>query len=158
MNSKRENIMKKLGVLLLVVVFFMLTVCFSQEFITDRGSWLIAGQFVFAKSYGEFYENSDGESSIQWSIEPNASHFVSPAIAIGGVLLVENYIQGDYRRNSVGAGPQLYYFIGGEKSREEYEGTPLPFLNIAYFYINRSYEYQSSDWENNIRGLDWVEV
>ena len=130
------------------VVFLMLNTSFSQEFPTDKGSWLLTGNFIFAYSSGEYYEDNDGESSTHWGIEPNVSYFVSPAIAIGGVLLMQNISQGDYSRNTVGIGPQLFYFIGGDQPREKFKGTTLPFLNIAYFYINHSYEVEYSDWDD----------
>ena len=128
----------------LLLVLFVGT-SFSQDFPTDKGSKIVFGNVAFSSMGGDLYENSDGDRSTTIMATPSLTYFVSPGLAIGGKGLFNRSAQGDDSQTTLGIGPHIIFFIGGNKKPSTIKGTTYPYLGAAFLYMRSTYK---STWED----------
>jgi hypothetical protein len=118
----------------LIVIWFTGNVYAQPEFATDAGSMSIGGNISLSSSGGDLYDDSDGNRSFNFNINPDFSIFVIPSLSIGIDFLTRIYIHESYSRNSFGFGPSLTYYIAGHKDRRIY-----PYIGASYSFYKYSY-------------------
>ena len=103
----------------------------------SKGSMILGGTVSFASASGDAYENSNGDGPTMFSISPEIGYFVSPGFAVGGMLNVISWSQGDDDASSFGIGPFVGYYFGADKM--EIKGAVFPFLK-AFFILDSEKE------------------
>ena len=122
----------------LVVPFTILAIAApvsAQDYAIDQGAWVLDGTVSYNSDGGELYENADGDRANTVLVNPSLLYFVTPGLAIGGALFVENFSQGDFSLTTIGIGPAVNYFFG------EPESTVYPFLGASVAYASLSSDF-----------------
>lgn len=104
----------------------------------DVGSAIVSGHFIFSSAGGDLYE-FDGSRQTFIQFDPSFSFFFYPGLAAGGSLLVERLSQGSASMTTWGLGPQMVYFVGGNRYRPRLRGMTYPYLSTSFFFTSTSY-------------------
>lgn len=107
----------------------------AQDYAIDQGALVLDGTISYSSDGGELFENAEGDRANTALLNPSVLYFVSPGLAIGGELYVENASQGDFSVTTIGVGPELTYFFGGPES------TVYPFLSAGLSYASLSSDF-----------------
>lgn len=121
----------------------------AQSYPVDKGSTVLMGSVSFSSAGGDLYENNDGERRTSFEFSPMFGYFVAPGFSVGLQITYSNQAQGDASLSTWAAGPEIAYFIGGNKAKESIKGSTYPFLTAGYYFQGTSYSNGSNDSSNS---------
>ncbi len=101
----------------------------------QRGSWALGGNMFFQNQSGDAYGGS-GNSLTTVQLSPNVGYFISPNMAIGGVLQLSRMSQGGNAITHFAIGPEFNYYINSAKDRTQFAGSFVPYVG-AFFTIGK---------------------
>jgi hypothetical protein len=129
---------------LVLVGFFGGSTILAADFAVDKGSKMYSFTAGFINAGGDLYANSQDNSANIILIMPSWAYFVRSNFGFGGDLLMLHYTQGGSGLTTLGLGPKVAYFFGGEESKFH------PFLTTGVYYISNTLE--SGNIEYTITG------
>jgi hypothetical protein len=124
----------------IVCLVLMAVAAFSQTFPTDKGSLIVGGSVSFTSSSGDLYENPQGKGSTEISLAPFADYFVSPGLAVGGSVIFYKESQGDNSQTTIGLGPEVRYFFGGNVKPKMIKGKNYPYAIGSFLWENTKHK------------------
>ena len=107
----------------------------AQDYAVDQGAFVLGGTVSFSSDGGDLYENAEGDRVNTALLNPGILYFISPGLAIGGELYVENVSQGDFSVTTIGIGPEIAYYFG------DAESTVYPFVEAGISYASVSSDF-----------------
>ena len=125
-----------------IALFFSLTasVCSGADYAIDKGSDMFTLTAGFVSAAGDLYEDSEGNSYTTLLIMPGWARFAVSNIAFGGDFLLLNSKQGDTGISTLGLGPKIVCFFGGQ-DRKSY-----PFATAGLYYLRNTTDYGDRDY------------
>ena len=120
-------------ILMLVVIYSSV---FAQSFPTDKGSKILIGSFDFCTRWGDLYEEGYCNWSTLIEFTPSISYFIIPHVALGGRLKLERRSYEEFTLCDWSLGPQVMFFIGGNRDRTTVKGATYQYISAA-FLLNR---------------------
>ncbi len=112
-----------------------------------KGSWELGGGFSFKTTSGDYYENTDGDGSTDFSIHPDLGYFIMDGLVVGASLEFSSHSQGDVSNGTFGLGPFVNYYFPLEL------GPGHPYGHLSYLYNSMSFDNGTTDGSDSFTRL-----
>ncbi len=123
--------MKKI-ILSILLLSFITTFAFSQDFAVDKGGFILSGTGGFISQGGDLYEDFDGNRLSTFSLTSTVNYFVVRNVFIGAGLAYTRISQGEDSISTIGIGPTVGYALGKAESKSyPYVAASIHFYSIG---------------------------
>lgn len=119
-------------ILSILILSFIATFAFSQDFAVDKGGFILSGTGGFISQGGDLYEDFDGNRVSTFSLTSTVNYFVVRNVFIGAGLAYTRISRGDDSMSTIGIGPTVGYALGKAESKSyPYIATSIHFYSIG---------------------------
>ena len=120
-------------ILSILLLSFIATFAFSQEFAVDKGGFILSGTGSFTSQGGDLYEDFEGNRLSTFSLTSAANYFVVRNVFIGAGISYNRISQGDSSMSTIGIGPTVGYAFGKAEGKSyPYVATGIHFHSLGF--------------------------